>query len=178
MLLRNGPRGPHRSGVVPRAGWWPGHRRDRHRQGQSFGPPANHVPRQSRTDAAARAARPRHTPWGTPITIRYGEGAEVGYRWYAQKHHKPLYAFGHGLSYTTFDYKDFKVSGGETITATFTVTNTGNVTGADVPQVYLTAAPEGRRMRHLGFERVELPFHCCGPRGGASPAGHLTCRRP
>ena len=43
-----------------------------------------------------------------------------------------MYAFGHGLSYTTFDYKDLKVNGGETITATFTVTNTGKVAGADV----------------------------------------------
>jgi beta-glucosidase len=64
------------------------------------------------------------TPWGTPITIRYDEGAEVGYRWYAQKNHKPMYAFGYGLSYTTFDYTDLKVNGGETVTATFTVTNT------------------------------------------------------
>jgi beta-glucosidase len=96
------------------------------------------------------------TPWGTPTTIRYDEGAEVGYRWYAQKNQKPLYTFGHGLSYTTFDYKDLKVNGGETITATFTVTNTGKGAGADVPQVYLTEAPGERRMRLLGFERVEL----------------------
>lgn len=96
------------------------------------------------------------TPWGTPVTIRYDEGAEVGYRWYAQKDRKPLYAFGHGLSYTTFDYKDVKVTGGETITATFAVTNTGQRAGADVPQVYLTDAAGERRMRLLGFERVIL----------------------
>jgi beta-glucosidase len=48
------------------------------------------------------------------------------------------------------------VTGGETITATFTVTNTGKVAGADVPQVYLTDAAGERRMRLLGFERVEL----------------------
>ena len=48
------------------------------------------------------------------------------------------------------------MSGGETITATFTVTNSGNVAGADVPQVYLTDAAGERRMRLLGFERVEL----------------------
>jgi beta-glucosidase len=75
---------------------------------------------------------------------------------YAQKDRKPLYYFGHGLSYTTFDYKDLKVSGGETVTATFTVTNTGRIAGADVPQVYLTEGPDGRRIRLLGFERVEL----------------------
>jgi beta-glucosidase len=96
------------------------------------------------------------TPWGTPVTIRYDEGAEVGYRWYAEKNVEPLYAFGHGLSYTSFEYSNFNVRGGETITATFTVTNTGKVAGADVPQVYLTEAPDGRRMRLLGFERVEL----------------------
>ena len=96
------------------------------------------------------------TPWGTPTTIRYDEGAEVGYRWYAQKNRKPLYYFGHGLSYTTFDYKDLRVTGGETITATFTVTNTGKVAGADVPQVYLTDAAGEERTRLIGFERVEL----------------------
>jgi beta-glucosidase len=99
------------------------------------------------------------TPWGTPITIRYDEGAEVGYRWYVQQGARPMYAFGHGLSYTTFRYGDLKVTGGETITATFTVTNTGDRAGADVPQLYLTDAAGEKRMRLLGFERVQL-----GPR--------------
>jgi beta-glucosidase len=111
-------------------------------------------------ESLAQTPRPElpgmETPWGTPTTLRYDEGAEVGYRWYAQKNLKPIYAFGHGLSYTTFDYKGLKVSGGETVTATFTVTNTGKVAGADVPQVYLTDAAGEKRMRLLGFERVEL----------------------
>src|SRR5690606_9918884 len=78
------------------------------------------------------------------------------YRWYAKKDIKPLYAFGHGLSYTTFDYSGLTVIGGETVTATFTVTNAGKREGADVPQLYLTAAPNEKRMRLIGFERVEL----------------------
>jgi beta-glucosidase len=96
------------------------------------------------------------TPWGTPTTIRYDEGADVGYRWFAKKGEKPLYAFGHGLSYTSFAYSDLIVSGGDTVTASFKVTNTGKREGADVPQLYLTDAPDEKRMRLLGFERVEL----------------------
>jgi beta-glucosidase len=96
------------------------------------------------------------TGWGTPTTIRYDEGAEVGYRWYAQKGLKPMYPFGYGLGYTSFAYGDLRVTGGDTVTATFTVTNTGDREGADVPQVYLTQAPGEKRQRLLGFERVEL----------------------
>jgi beta-glucosidase len=96
------------------------------------------------------------TPWGTPTTIHYDEGAEVGYRWFAQQDEQPLYAFGHGRGYTTFAYDGLEVEGGDTITARFTVTNTGDRAGADVPQVYLTATAGCRRMRLLGFERVEL----------------------
>jgi beta-glucosidase len=95
-------------------------------------------------------------PWGTPTTIRYDEGAEVGYRWFAQRGRRPLYAFGHGLSYTSFRYANLETSGGETVSATFTVTNAGERDGADVPQLYLTAGPDGDRVRLLGFERVEL----------------------
>jgi beta-glucosidase len=95
-------------------------------------------------------------PWGTPTTIRSDEGAEVGYRWFAAQGARPLYAFGHGLSYTTFAHGDLEVTGGDTITASFTVTNTGEREGADVPQLYLTDAAGDQRMRLLGFERVQL----------------------
>jgi beta-glucosidase len=58
------------------------------------------------------------TPWPAPdnfalrtlITIRYDEGAEVGYRWFAKTGAKPLFAFGHGLSYTSFAYRDLKAA--------------------------------------------------------------------
>jgi beta-glucosidase len=93
---------------------------------------------------------------GTAVTASYNEGAEVGYRWFAKMGEKPLYAFGSGLSYTSFSYRELEVSGGETITASFTVTNTGTREGADVPQLYLTEAAGDRRVRLLGFERIVL----------------------
>ena len=95
-------------------------------------------------------------PFGAPSTIRYTEGAEVGYRWFAHTSQSPMFAFGHGLSYTDFDYRDLVVSGGDSVRASFSVTNTGDRSGADVPQLYLTAAPGEQRLRLLGFERVEL----------------------
>lgn len=124
--------------------------------------PSGHLPM---TFPASLAQTPRPeldglgTAWGTPISIRYNEGAEVGYRWFAQQNAKPLYPFGYGLSYTSFAYSDLTVTpvdNGETIAASFTVANTGTRQGADVPQLYLIEAPDGKRMRLLGFERVEL----------------------
>ena len=93
---------------------------------------------------------------GTPLTLRYHEGAEVGYRWLARTKAIPLFPFGHGLSYTTFDYGAPDVRAGETISVRFTVRNSGERDGADVPQLYLISAAGHRRMRLLGFERLEL----------------------
>jgi len=95
-------------------------------------------------------------PFGTPTTIHYSEGADVGYRWFAKTGQDPIFAFGHGLSYTRFEYRDLVVTGGHTVRASFSVVNIGERSGADAPQLYLTAAPDEQRLRLLGFERVEL----------------------
>ena len=95
-------------------------------------------------------------PWGTSTTIHYSEGADVGYRWFARTGADPMFAFGHGLSYTSFEYRDLVVAGGHTVRASFNVVNIGDRGGADVPQLYLTAAPGEQRLRLLGFERVEI----------------------
>jgi len=95
-------------------------------------------------------------PWGTPSTIDYFEGADVGYRWFAKTGRAPMFAFGHGLSYTRFEYHDLVVGGGDTVEVSFSVVNVGDRGGADVPQLYLTAAPGEQCLRLLGFERVEL----------------------
>jgi beta-glucosidase len=73
--------------------------------------------------------------------IVYREGLFVGYRGYEKNGTKPLYAFGHGLSYTTFGYGEVTVTPARTpdgkVEVTFDVTNTGTRTGADVAQVYV-----------------------------------------
>ena len=97
--------------------------------------------------------------------VNYTEGLEVGYKWYDEEGIDPLFEFGYGLSYTSFEYTDLKVKvdrdrTGERAVATvaFTVTNTGERDGAEIPQVYLTlpdAADEpGKRL--VGFDRIEL----------------------
>ncbi|VAZ70805.1 Thermostable beta-glucosidase B [Mycobacterium persicum] len=93
---------------------------------------------------------------GTPMTIDYHEGADVGYRWFARTGQSPMFAFGHGLSYTSFEYRDLAVTGGDTVNATFSVVNTGGRGGSDVAQLYLTTVPDAQRLRLLGFQRVDL----------------------
>ncbi|RQR38217.1 beta-glucosidase [Burkholderia sp. Bp9143] len=93
---------------------------------------------------------------GTRIKVHYHEGAEIGYRWFAQRGEAPVFSFGHGLGYTQFEYGNFSACGGETVTVRFTVTNTGARDGDDVPQVYLTDAHREQRVRLLGFKRVTL----------------------
>jgi beta-glucosidase len=95
---------------------------------------------------------------GTPRSFWYHEGAEVGYRWFARLQETPLFAFGYGLTYTSFSYAGFAAAaqGDTTVAATVTVTNTGRSIGADVPQLYLVRAADGRRERLLAFQRVTL----------------------
>lgn len=95
--------------------------------------------------------------------VDYSEGLEIGYKWYQAQGIEPRFAFGHGLSYSTFEYSGLEVAsafvdGRQTATATFTVTNTGDVAGDDVPQVYLELpdASGEPAPRLVGFERVTL----------------------
>ena len=82
------------------------------------------------------------------------EGADVGYRWFARKKLKPLFPFGYGLGYTHFDYANLKVEGGDALSVSFDVRNSGKTAGQDVPQVYLTDAAGKARMRLIGWQRV------------------------
>jgi len=70
--------------------------------------------------------------------VRYGEGLFVGYRSFDERRLDVSFPFGHGLSYTTFEYVDASATIDEDLTVTVTVTNTGDVPGAEVVQVYAT----------------------------------------
>ena len=74
--------------------------------------------------------------------VYYGEGLFVGYRYYEKKDVKPLFPFGFGLSYTTFEYVGIQtektaIATGETLTVTVTVRNSGTRTGKEVVQLYV-----------------------------------------
>ena len=92
------------------------------------------------------------------IAVEHPEGAAVGYRWFAREGTRPLFPFGFGLGYTSFRHSDLDVAGGETVTASLTVTNTGERSGVDTPQVYLLARDaEGRNVQRLiGWDKVAL----------------------
>ena len=75
--------------------------------------------------------------------VRYGEGLLIGYRWYDAHRLEVAYPFGHGLSYTTFDYTDLTTTvrsdGAQPLVdVTVTVRNTGNRAGRETIQVYVT----------------------------------------
>lgn len=87
---------------------------------------------------------------------RHDEGSDVGYRWFAQQEHEPLFPFGFGLSYTCFSYSNLSVLGGEGLGVSFDVTNTGARPGTDTPQLYLTARNGISTLRLLGWSRLLL----------------------
>lgn len=92
-----------------------------------------------------------------PFDIVYNEGADVGYRWYQRTNRKPLFPFGFGLSYTSFRYSDLKLGEGGEWSVAFTVTNSGTLAGADVPQVYAAPGSDGNSVyRLVGFQKVYL----------------------
>ncbi|TIX49685.1 beta-glucosidase [Alteraurantiacibacter aquimixticola] len=89
--------------------------------------------------------------------VNYTEGATVGYKWFDREGLEPLFAFGHGLSYTEFDYGDLSVTqAGDGLVTTFTVTNSGDVAGADAAQVYVSGTGWEAPRRLGGFAKVEL----------------------
>ena len=98
------------------------------------------------------------------VDIRYNEGVMVGYRWFDTKKIRPLFAFGHGLSYTTFGYGKLsadasKIGPDGAMTLSVDVTNTGSRAGAETVQLYIsdTKASVKRPAKELkNFAKIYL----------------------
>ncbi|MFA9455365.1 glycoside hydrolase family 3 C-terminal domain-containing protein [Halalkalibacter sp. AB-rgal2] len=96
--------------------------------------------------------------------VEYREGIYVGYRYYDTKKVKPLFPFGFGLSYTTFDYENLtvsqkKISDTDFVTCTVQMKNTGSVSGKEVVQLYVKDVESriSRPDKELkGFAKVDL----------------------
>jgi beta-glucosidase len=94
-----------------------------------------------------------------PFDVPYTEKLEVGYKWFDAGNREPLFAFGHGLSYTTFVYSGLHAAAaGHTVTVSFTVKNTGKRAGKEVAEVYATLpANTGEPPKRLiGWQKVGL----------------------
>jgi len=94
----------------------------------------------------------------------YSEGVFIGYRWFEQQNIKPIFAFGHGLSYTDFELSNMtlsakKIKADESLTVTVTVKNVGKVAGSEVVQLYLhdrESSVERPNKELKGFAKVYL----------------------
>ena len=126
------------------------------------------------SDNPAHSQDPEVYP-GLDGKVRYREGVFVGYRHYQAHGIDPLFAFGHGLSYTSFAVSDVGLGGnGTDVTVTARITNTGTRAGSEVVQLYITPAqaPVPRPQRELkAFAKLHLA-------AGESREATLTlCRR-
>ncbi len=113
------------------------------------------------TDNGAHAL---HEFPGTKTEVNYKEGVFVGYRWADAHQIKSLFPFGHGLSYTTFQYDKITadkttISAGDKISFTVNVKNTGSRVGEEVVQLYISDLKSSvpRPVKELkGFEKISL----------------------
>jgi len=104
-----------------------------------------------------------HYP-GAGLHVEYAEGIFVGYRGFDERKREPLFPFGHGLSYTTFEYGSLRIASptvkaGGTVEVSMQIRNTGRRAGAEVVQLYLHDVESSlpRPPKELkGFRRVRL----------------------
>ena len=94
-----------------------------------------------------------------PFDVPYIEKLEVGYKWFDGENKEPLFAFGHGLSYTTFAYSGLHAAAaGHSVTVSFSVKNGGKRAGKEIAEVYasLPASTSEPPKRLIGWQKVEL----------------------
>jgi beta-glucosidase len=106
--------------------------------------PSGHLPISfpASTDQLAHPVLPGlGLPNETPAQITYDEGAAIGYKWYDVKGYRPLFSFGHGLSYASFALSDLTARpDGRAIKVSFSIRNSGKRMGKGVAQVYVAPA--------------------------------------
>ena len=107
-----------------------------------------------------RPVRPGGATENDVFTLPYTEGAAVGYKWLDRQNLKPLFPFGHGLSYTSFGYGPISAAAGPngSIHVRFTLRNTGQRRGMAVGQVYASPVSGGWEApkRLVGFAKLDL----------------------
>src|ERR1039457_6548457 len=108
-------------------------------------------------DVADNGAPSSNASAHTGYAVHYDEGAAVGYKWFEEQYKKPLFAFGFGLSYTTYAYSGLNIDSGAK-TARFTVKNTGKWPGTEIAEVYarLPKGTDEPYRRLVGWTRVAL----------------------
>ena len=140
--------------------------------------PSGHLPETFPTSLSEIPTASQSQFPGVDGTVAYSEGLDVGYRWYDAKRITPLFPFGYGLSYTRFRFSHLTVTPGSVLNSTSgpetakgqgagvakvtaVITNTGEVSGSDVAQLYIgDPAAAGEPPRQLeGFQRVTLRAH-------------------
>ncbi len=122
--------------------------------------PASEAQGPGQTPATYPGVFTPNTTTPTALTEHFTEGLDIGYRWYQATGQRPLFPFCFGLSYTRFAYGWPRLSEhrGGASTITVSITNTGRVAGAEVPQLYLHyPAAAGEPVWSLkGFDKVDL----------------------
>ena len=115
--------------------------------------------RQDRTRMTREQIQEMMAKMPKPVS-KYTEGSLVGYRWFDTKNVKPMYAFGHGLSYVDFEYGAVKAAAKkDVVKVTFNLTNKGGMTADEVVQLYVArpeATVEWPAKELKAFDRVTL----------------------
>jgi len=101
---------------------------------------------------------------GKDLQMNYDEKLLVGHRWYESNSIKPLFCFGHGLSFTSFNYQNLEVTTGSdfVVTCKFEIQNTGDIAGLEIAQCYVGFASPfpGEPYKTLqGFVKEEIGAH-------------------
>ena len=141
--------------------WYPGQESGAGTASLLFGDadPGGRLPMTFAADRGQGPATQTEEYPGVNGVAHYDEGIFVGYRWYDAHHQEPLFPFGFGLSYATFQYGDLRLSRhGDTMNIELTVKNVGSRPGSDVVQVYVgePAAAEEPPSQLKGFAKVSL----------------------